>query len=74
MINNFPIPKLSLVEQAYFIEIVDKILNITNDRDYFVNGDKQIEVEKYRKQIDQMIYKLYGLTPEEIALVEGTSR
>jgi len=23
------------------------------------------------KQIDQMVYKLYGLTPEETAIVEG---
>ncbi len=23
------------------------------------------------KQIDQMVYKLYSLTPEEIAIVEG---
>jgi len=23
------------------------------------------------KQIDQMVYKLHGLTPEEIAIVEG---
>jgi len=23
------------------------------------------------KQIDEMVYKLYGLTPEEIAIVEG---
>ncbi len=25
------------------------------------------------KQIDQMVYKLYDLTPEEIAIVEGMS-
>jgi hypothetical protein len=23
------------------------------------------------KQIDQMVYELYGLTPDEIAIVEG---
>jgi hypothetical protein len=25
------------------------------------------------KQIDEMVYALYGLTPEEIAIVEGES-
>jgi len=25
-------------------------------------------------QIDQMVYKLYGLTPEEIKIVEGDSQ
>ncbi len=24
-----------------------------------------------KKQIDEMVYALYGLTPEEIAIVEG---
>jgi hypothetical protein len=26
------------------------------------------------KQIDDMVYALYGLTPEEIAIVEGTNK
>jgi len=26
------------------------------------------------QQIDQLVYQLYGLTPEEIALVEGGSK
>lgn len=29
------------------------------------------EIEKLERQIDQLVYKLYGLTPEEIAIVEG---
>lgn len=29
------------------------------------------EVEKMQNQIDQMVYKVYGLTPDEIAIVEG---
>jgi len=29
------------------------------------------EVEKLDKQIDQLVYKLYNLTPEEIEIVEG---
>ena len=28
-------------------------------------------IEQYQKQIDQLVYKLYGLTQEEIAIVEG---
>ena len=26
------------------------------------------------EEFDQLVYKLYGLTPEEIAVVEGTAR
>ena len=29
--------------------------------------------EMYENQIDQMLYELYGLRPEEIAVVEGSS-
>jgi hypothetical protein len=28
-------------------------------------------VKEYERQIDQMVYKLYGLTDEEIKIVEG---
>jgi hypothetical protein len=31
----------------------------------------QTEIEKTDKEIDQMVYKLYGLTEEEIKIVEG---
>jgi len=26
---------------------------------------------RYEKQIDKLVYKLYGLTPEEVKIVEG---
>lgn len=28
----------------------------------------------HEKQIDELVYKLYGLTPEEIAAVEGRQK
>ena len=30
------------------------------------------EIEKTDKEIDQMVYELYGLTEEEIKIVEGS--
>lgn len=30
----------------------------------------QVEIEKTDKEIDQLVYQLYGLTPEEITIVE----
>jgi len=30
-----------------------------------------VKVRDYEKQIDQLVYKLYGLTPEEIRIVEN---
>ncbi len=50
--------------------IVDQILAITSVPDYDPKNPpaKQKELEK---QIDDMVYKLYGLTEEEIKIVEG---
>ena len=32
------------------------------------------EIEKIDKKIDEEIYKLYGLTPEEIKVVDGSNK
>lgn len=39
--------------------------------DYLSNAAKQAKVKELERQIDQMVYELHGLTPEEIAAVEG---
>jgi hypothetical protein len=36
--------------------------------------DPLANVSKLEHQIDQLVYQLYELTPEEIALVEGKVR
>ena len=55
-----PIKKISLDEQKLFVEVVDKILIITKSDDYLENPTKKEEVKKYEKQIDRMVYELYG--------------
>jgi len=50
--------------------LVDKILAIAQDSDYLENSTKQSKVKEYERQIDQMVYKLYGLTEEEIKIIE----
>jgi len=45
-------------------------LAITGSDDYLENPAKQAKVKEYEKQIDQMVYQLYGLTPGEIEIVE----
>ncbi len=70
-IRNFPIKKITNNEQIPFIELVNKIFNITKTDDYLENTDKQAQVREYEKQIDQLVYKLYELTPEEIKIVEN---
>lgn len=71
--KQLPIKKSTEFEQKPFIELVDKILNITKDDDYIKNKEKQAEVKKLEHQIDELVYKLYNLTPEEIEIVENSS-
>ncbi|MDD4989692.1 MAG: hypothetical protein PHW31_00030 [Candidatus Pacebacteria bacterium] len=74
MINDLPIPDVSSKEQKPFIEIVDKILATTKFDGYLEDSAKQAKVKEYERQINQMVYKLYGLTPEEIKIVENSSK
>jgi len=62
-IGKIPIFKLNIKAQQPFIDLVDIIL---------VKKGKGEDTTKEEKQIDQMVYELYDLTPEEIAIVEGT--
>jgi hypothetical protein len=70
-LDSIPIVKISPIEQKPFIQIVDKILEITESSDYLENPAKKEEVKECEKQIDKMVYKLYDLTPEEIKIVEA---
>lgn len=70
-LEDIPILKASEEKQNPFIEIVDKILAITKSGDYLENLDKQTQVQKYKNQIDRMVYKLYNLTDDEIEIVEN---
>jgi len=50
---------------------VNKILSLTQSKDYLESSQKQARVKEYERQIDQLVYKLYDLTDEEIKIVEG---
>ena len=60
-ILQFPIPEVSEGQQAPIIERVQQILADTISS----------EVPRLEAEIDRLVYDLYGLTEEEIALVEG---
>ena len=72
-LKKLPVKNISQSEQKPFIGIVDKILNITKSGDYLSNLTKQSKVHEYERQIDQMVYRLYELTENEIAIVEKSS-
>ncbi len=61
-IKNFPIPKIPADQQQPFIKLVDKILA------YKKAGNDTSALER---EIDVLVYGLYGLSDEEILIVEG---
>ena len=68
----FPIPlEPSQADQQPLIVLVNRILTLTKTDDYPQNPQKQAKVKILEEEIDQLVYKLYDLTTEEIEIVEG---
>ena len=67
-INNYikqiPIPSSTESQQISIISIVDKILAAKK-------ADAEADTSAWETEIDQLVYELYGLTEEEIKIVEG---
>lgn len=51
--------------------MLTNIFAITKDDNYLDNLNKQTKIRELERQIDQLVYKLYGLTEDEIKIVEG---
>ena len=58
------IPVKEITDETPFIEKVNKILKIKKE-------SPSVETSVLEAQIDQLVYELYGLTEEEIRIVEG---
>ena len=62
--GQIPIPKASQKQSKLITSIVDKILTAKK-------GDRHADTSELEKAIDDLVYQLYGLTEEEIKIVEG---
>jgi hypothetical protein len=70
-LEKVPVIELNSKNQKPFIDLIDQILAITKSDDYLTNPEKQTKVKELENQIDQLIYELYGLTEDEIEIVEN---
>jgi hypothetical protein len=66
-LRNMPIPLVEMSQQRPIISLVKKILSAKND-------NPAADTAKWEQKIDALVYKLYGLTDEEITLIERTER
>jgi type I restriction-modification system DNA methylase subunit len=72
-IEQLPIPPITPQNQHLADQIVQKvqeILSLTQSSDFETCQEKQQKVKELEREIDQLVYKLYGLTEEEIRVVE----
>ena len=60
-----PIPQISIEEQQQIIELVNKILAAKKE-------NPKADTSQLENEIDQLVYKLYNLTPEEIKIIEDS--
>jgi adenine-specific DNA-methyltransferase len=72
---NIPLLKPDEKDQEQIAQLVDRIIELyQNFRNTSMNTDRwhslKSEIEKVEQQIDDAIYKLYGLTDEEIRTIE----
>jgi hypothetical protein len=61
--TQIPVPTASRADQAALEALVDRILAAKR-------ADPLADVSAWEREIDERVYRLYGLTPEEIKIVE----
>ena len=64
-IDDFPLKEIEVIQQQPFIEKVDQILALKQD-------NPEADTTTLEKEIDAMVYALYGLSEEEINIVENS--
>lgn len=75
-LDEFPIAEGNSIAKNKLTNLAQQMLNLNEDLQKCPeDSDRyriiQSKIEKVDKQIDQLVYKLYSLTPEEIEVVEG---
>ena len=76
-IDKEPLLSIPLIQPSeskqHVVDIMNKILSVIrpSPSDYLQNPNKQAKVREYEKQIDQLVYQLYSLTPKEIKTVDN---
>jgi len=74
-VKKIPVANNFLSKQQNMAKLVDKMLSLSKElRESSENSEKwksiKSEIEKTDRKIDEEVYKLYGLTPEEIKIIE----
>ena len=61
--GQIPIPTINLIEETQIIDLVDKIISLKKQGK---------DTQTLENKIDELVYKLYNITPAEQAIIEGS--
>ncbi len=67
MINDLPVPEILPPDRSKLVSAVDRILTAKR-------SDIRADTTSWEREIDRLVYDLYGLTPKEIKLVEESTQ
>jgi hypothetical protein len=80
-IRSFPIPEIELsksndkLSHDSMVQFVEQMLTLNKQLAEAKTGHEQTllqrQIDLTDKQIDKLVYELYGLTEDEIAIIEG---
>ncbi len=70
-LKNTPIPIANKVEKTAIIKLVQNILSETRYDNYHQSPTKISKVYEYEREIDTIVYSLYGLSENEIEAIES---
>ena len=63
-LEQLPIPKANREQENSITSLIDRIVTIKQNNPNY-------DISSLEKEIDKLVYQLYNLTPEEIAIIEG---
>jgi len=70
-LEKLPIVEIDEKKLKEFNVIVGKIMSLAQSLTYHENKALQARIKEYEGEINVMVYELYGLTKDEIKIVEG---
>ena len=68
--ENIPIPRITSLNSS----IIGKIENIVDKIISIKRQNQKADIDNLEEEIDNLVYNLYGLTEEEIQIIENNSK
>lgn len=71
-IRALPVVEADPMQEKQLTDIVDKITVIIESEGFDHNVDQKEKVRNYEREIDNIVYRLFGLTQKEIQIIESS--